>query len=84
MFRHRTPESSALRWSPDGQAYLSVHNDQVELSTTGAEKLCTLAPKAGGRIFDAVFMDDNTVVTGGESKQISVSRKSKLHVAHFA
>lgn len=77
VFRHRTPESSVLRWSPDGQAYASVHKDKVEVSTTGAEILNTLAPngKIGdtgpGRVFDVAFVDDNVLMTGGEDKKLS-------------
>lgn len=78
VFRHRTPESSVLRWSPDGQAYASVHKDKVEISTTAAEKLCTFAPKGkggdsgAGRVFDAAFVDDNLLLTGGEDRKVSV------------
>jgi protein MAK11 len=77
VFRHRTPESSVLRWSPDGQAYASVHNDKVEVSTTGAETLCTLAAKGtdgdngAGRVFDVAFVDDNVLLTGGEDRKLS-------------
>lgn len=77
VFRHRTAESSVLRWSPDGQAYASVHKDKVEVSTTGAETLCTLAPKGkdggsgSGRVFDVAFVDDNVLLTGGEDRKLS-------------
>jgi hypothetical protein len=71
VFKHRTPESSVLRWSPDGQAYASVHKDKVEVSTTGAETLCHVAPKGGGRVFDMAFVDDNVLLTGGEDKTVS-------------
>ena len=77
VFRHRTPESSVLRWSPDGQAYASVHNDKVEVSTTAAETLCTLSPKnkdgngSAGRVFDVAFVDDNVLLTGGEDRKLS-------------
>lgn len=71
VFRHRTPESSVLRWSPDGQAYASANRTKVDVSTTGAEKLCTIEPKLKQRVYDMAWVDDNILMTGGEDRQVS-------------
>jgi protein MAK11 len=70
-FKHRTKESSVVRWSPDGQAFASIHGDTAEISATSAELLSSCTSK--GKLYDVRFIDDNTVVTAGEEKIIGGS-----------
>jgi protein MAK11 len=84
VLRHRTPPSSVVRWSPDGESYAAVQGKEVVLSTVGAETISTVSSPSA--VSDAAFLDDHTLVMGGDGKAVGVwdCRTAAASVVHTA